>query len=139
MDSFLLPVVRCIWKIQIILVRRGIMAPPQDVIRGVLYVPVMPHVLVEIIRRLCVMVGIINLVPVVQDVHSTARPVIMVHQVRGQHQIHAAISVQEQRGLLMIPRAVAARSFHPHAITVIKNNPAFAGLFLLMSFPEFVQ
>lgn len=65
MDRFLSTVASCLWNVQIILVRRGIMALPQDVIRGVLYVPVMPHVLVEIIRRLCVMVAIINLGPVV--------------------------------------------------------------------------
>ncbi len=115
------------------------MGRPLVVVVDVQHVPAMPRVQVEMVQHLCAILGIINLVPVVQDVHSTARPVIMVHQVRGQHQIHAAISVQEQRGLLMIPRAVAARSFHPHAITVIKKNPAFAGLFLLMSFPEFVQ
>ncbi len=138
MDRCLLRAVSCCRINHNIIVRRDIMGQPQVVILVVLHAPAMPRVQVEMVQHLCVIVVIINQVPVVQDVHSTSRPVIMVHQVRGQHQIPDVISVQEQRGILMIPKAVAARNFRPHVITVIKNSRQLAG-FLLVFFSEFIQ
>ena len=55
----------------------------------------------------------------------------MVHQVRGLFRTLVAISMQEPVGILMTQRVAAARSFHLNVITVIKENPAFAGFFFI--------
>lgn len=68
--------------------------------------------------------GIINQEIRVHVVHSIVHQVRMAHQIRDQHQVLVAISVQEPVGVLVIPRVVATRGFHPHVITAIKKIPA---------------
>ena len=64
-------------------------------------------------------------------VHSIVRQVRMVHQVLGPLQKRVVILEREQVGHFQIPRAVAVKNLHQHAITVIKKNPAGWRDFLL--------